>query len=88
MWRDCVRGLRASISASTRRLNAMAADRAPTIATTIQSQFPAHARAGVKPAFAKRQQRPGQRERQREHRVLELDHFERQPETFQEHQVE
>ena len=37
MWRPFVRGLRASISASTRRLNAMAAERAPTIASTIQS---------------------------------------------------
>ena len=34
-----VRGLRASMSASKIRLNAMAADRAPTIATTIQTIF-------------------------------------------------
>src|SRR5690348_486840 len=37
MWRMRVRGLRRSISASMSRLNAMAADRAPTMATTIQA---------------------------------------------------
>ncbi len=35
-WRILVRGLRASMRASTIRLNAIAADRAPTMATTIQ----------------------------------------------------
>ncbi len=39
----------------------------------------------MKSAFAKRQQRPGQRKGQRENRVLELDHVERQPKAFQEH---
>ena len=37
--RILVRGLRASMSASITRLNAMAADRAPTIATTIHSSL-------------------------------------------------
>ncbi len=40
-WRERVRGLRASISASSMRLKAMAAERAPTIATTIQTSFAA-----------------------------------------------
>ena len=79
-----MRGLRASMSASTRRLNAIAAERAPTIATTIQSSFRPIAGGGVA-AFAKRQQRAGQGERQGENRVLELDHVERQPQAFQGH---
>jgi hypothetical protein len=81
MWRDFVRGLRASISASTSRLNAIAADRAPTMAITIQSTIQPLCGRG-KAAFAKRQQRAGQREGQREHRVLEADHFERQSRRF------
>src|SRR5579885_18423 len=39
-----VRGLRASISASTSRLNAIAAERAPTMATQIQTSFQPTAR--------------------------------------------
>ena len=35
-WRILVRGLRRSMDASTSRLNAIAAERAPTIATAIQ----------------------------------------------------
>src|SRR5580704_5152405 len=38
-WRACVRGLRASISASRTRLNAMATERAATMASTIQPIF-------------------------------------------------
>src|SRR5690242_8807695 len=37
--RMAVRGLAASYSASTRRLKAIAAERAPTIATTIQKSW-------------------------------------------------
>src|SRR5260370_12293022 len=48
IWRSFVRGLRASISASIRRLNAMAAERAPTIATTIQASF-RHRRSLARP---------------------------------------
>src|ERR1039457_3986747 len=44
-WRVRVRGLRASIPSSIRRLKAMAAERAPTMATTIQPIFPHAARA-------------------------------------------
>ena len=51
----------------------MAADRAPTIATTIHEDLPP---AGQGPARARRQQRSHQREGKREHGVLELDHFE------------
>ena len=65
IWRDAVRGFRASISASRMRLNAMAADRAPTIATTIQSKAPSEV-ANLKSAIPPRQERPGQRERERE----------------------
>ena len=79
-----MRGLRASMSASTRRLKAMAAERAPTIATTIQSSFRQRS-GGAEAAFAKRQQRAGQGERQGEDRVLELDHVERQAEAVPEH---
>ena len=64
----------------------MAADRAPTIATTIQASF-THSASHVEPAFADRQQRARQRERQREDRVLELDHLERQPDSFPEHKM-
>ena len=38
-WRVLVRGLRASMRRSTRRLKAIAALLAPTIATTIHSNF-------------------------------------------------
>src|SRR5579864_732792 len=48
-WRDLVRGLRASISASSTRLNAMATERAATMATTIQPMRQARA-ARAKPA--------------------------------------
>jgi len=44
-WRPRVRGLRASSSASSIRLKVMAAERAPTIATTIQESR--HARLPV-----------------------------------------
>ncbi len=37
--RRAVRGLRASISASIRRLSAIASDRAPAMATVIQTRF-------------------------------------------------
>ena len=81
MWRMRVRGLRASISASRIRLNAIAAERAPTIATTIQSSFwPNTARVQV--TRPERQQRARERERQREHGVLELDHLQRQPQPL------
>ncbi len=76
-----MRGFRASISASSTRLNAMATDRAPTIATTIQSSV--QQPVGGKPPVAPRQQGSGQREGQREHGVLELDHVERQAQAFQ-----
>jgi hypothetical protein len=54
------------------------------MATTIQSSLRA---IPVPPErhFAESQQRPGEGERQGEDRMLELDHFERQPETFPEH---
>ncbi len=51
-----VRGLRASMRASTRRLKAMAADRAHTIATTIHKSIPRkrhHAEAAGWPAAAR-----------------------------------
>src|SRR3712207_1648184 len=41
--------------------------------------------AGGETGLAKRQQRAGQREREREDRVLELDHVERHPEAFEDH---
>jgi hypothetical protein len=40
---------------------------------------------GVRAAAAESQHGPGEGERQGEDRMLELDHFERQPETFPEH---
>ena len=57
-----------SYSASTRRLNPIAALRAATIATTIQPTWVP--RRGLP---ARRQQRAGQRKRQREDRVAETD---------------
>ena len=80
-WRMRVRGLRASISASIRRLKAMAAERAPTMATTIQPIFD-HAAGARSPDCANGQQRPGQRERQGKDGVLELDHLQREPDAF------
>ena len=62
----------------------MAAERAPTIATTIQSSFPPMSGDG-EAAFAERQQRAGQGEGQGEDRVLELDHVEREAQAFPEH---
>ena len=59
----------------------MAAERAPTMATTIQSSF-RHSPARAVAALAKSQQRAGERERQGEHGMLELDHFERQAQAF------
>ena len=76
-----VRGFRASISASRMRLNAMAAERAPTMAITIQSSLPPNSR-GVEWLSPESQQCSGERERQRKHRVLELDHLERQPQPL------
>src|SRR5258708_34978893 len=48
-WRVLVRGLRASISASSTRLKAMATDRAATIATTIHASL-AHKPSRANPA--------------------------------------
>ncbi len=62
----------------------MAAERAPTIATTIHSQLAPNPRR-VEAALAQRQQRSGQREGQGEDRVLELDHVEREPKAFPDH---
>ena len=64
--RIAVRGLSASNRASTSRLNPIAALRAPT----MHDDNPAHLRPGER-MVAPRQQRPGQRERQRKHRVAE-----------------
>ena len=60
----------------------MAAERAPTIATTIQSRRQRQS-GDIEIRVAPGQQRAGERERQREYRVLELDHVEREPEAFQ-----
>ena len=82
-WRIFVRGLRASISASSTRLNAIATERAATIATTIQTSF--SARSFARESFiAPGEQRAGQRERQREDGMLELDHLERQQRVLEE----
>ncbi len=56
-WRMRVRGLRASISASSKRLNAMAAERAATIATTIQPDL-APGRARVEAGIAQASSAP------------------------------
>ena len=61
-------GLSASNRASTRRLNPIAALRAATIATRIHAD-----RAPRDGGVLRRQQRAGQRKRQREHRVAEPD---------------
>ncbi len=66
--RIAVRGLSASKRASTARLNPMAALRALTMQRTIQPTLRPRERLG-----APRQQRTGERERQREHRVAEAD---------------
>ena len=63
-----VRGLSASKRASTARLKPMAALRALTMQTTIQPTCAHENGVG-----APRQQRAGERERQREHRVAEAD---------------
>ena len=65
----------------------MAAERAPTIATTIQASFPPEFGRG-EAAFAERQQRAGEGEGQGENRVLELDHVEREAEAFPEHRTD
>ena len=64
--RDDVRGFAASNRASTRRLKPIAALRAVTMHTIIHSDVPPG--DGMLP---RRQQRAGQRERQREHRMAE-----------------
>ena len=66
--RMAVRGLSASKRASTARLKPMAALRA----LTMQSDDPAHLRPRER-LGAPRQQRAGERERQREHRMAEAD---------------
>ena len=65
--RPAVRGLRASIPASIRRLSAIASDRAPTIASVIQRRSCALGDA------VDREERADVGERQREDRVLDLD---------------
>ena len=72
--REAVRGFAASIRRSASRLCAIAALRAPTIASRI---LPSVGRC--RPA-AGREERREQREGQREERVRELDHLERRPE--------
>jgi hypothetical protein len=62
--------LAASIEASARRLNAIAADRAPTMATTIQPIV-------FRQDSPCRQLCAKQREWQRKERMLDLDHLER-----------
>ena len=64
--RDAVRGLRASSSASISRFSPIASDRAPTIATVIQSRSCARGNA------VDGEQRADVGERQREQRVLDL----------------
>ena len=61
----------------------MAAERAPTIATTIQSSRQRQV-GDIEIRVAPGQQRSGQRKRQRKYRVLELDHVERKPQPFPE----
>src|SRR5580658_2439149 len=56
-WRMRVRGLRASIPWSIRRLKAIAAERAPTIATTIQPIF-VQAAAAPRPEWRKASRAP------------------------------
>ncbi len=59
----------------------MAAERAPTIATTIQPiAGPGGGRVHVR--LPDRQKGAGQGERQGEDGMLELDHFQREPEAF------
>ena len=73
-----VRGFAASIEASASRLKAIAAERAETMATMIHaSWWP----GGQTPA---RQHRPAERKRERENRVLPLDHFKGYAEIAQE----
>ena len=69
--RIAVRGLSASYDASASRLNPIAALRAATIATTIQATRQAD--DGVRPVAdpVQREERAGQRKRQREDRVAE-----------------
>ena len=77
-----VRGFRASMSASRTRLNAMATERARNH-RDHDPQRAFHRPCSREISFAPRQQRSGQRERQREDGVLELDHFERQPHALE-----
>ncbi len=62
----------------------MAADRAATMATTIQISLAAAMRRSHR-FFTESQQCAGQRERKREHGVFELDHLEGETQPFQEH---
>ena len=78
--RPAVRGLPASKRASTSRLKPIAALRADT----MQTQNPAERRPVERPP-PRRQQRAGQRERQREHRVADPD--ERQVGAERRHQL-
>ena len=73
--RIAVRGFSASWRASTSRLNPIAALRAATIATTIQSHAPADEPSAAyrSTGLVDRQQRAGQRERQRKDRMAEAD---------------
>ena len=61
------------------RFSVIAQERAPTMATTIQAicRQDGQARSYSRDCrIARGEQRPGERKRQREHRVLELDHLE------------
>jgi len=64
-----VRGLRRSISASMSRLNAIAADRAPTIATTIHAIF-THSACLLIPPSRTASSAPVSANGKRENRVL------------------
>ena len=75
--REAVRGFRASKLRSAMRLNAIAADRAPTIATTIHKNLPGRRQSvGC-------EHRAQKSKRQRKKRVLDLDHFQRQAGVFE-----
>ncbi len=73
---DLVRGLRASMSASRTRLNAIATERAATMAMTMKRSFvrsPLAGEVGLTPG----EKGSGEREGEGEDGVLELDHVER-----------
>ena len=85
MWRTFVRGFRASrLSRVDETIERHRRRTRPDHGDNDPEHCPPRVRR-LKTVLAKCQQSPGERERERENRVLELDHVERQPETFQKH---